>query len=199
MSRMLHVTRIGFVALCAVFLMPVSGASVSASIGTSCPVLYRYSQHGCYGAPTTPNVVRAEQQMPLRVVSPMTTVRRFTALPLTSVIVDRTRRNTGALHVWIINYVFGRAPNLGLPSATVSRSARFLVIGESVGRIMLQVEGVNVYDKPQFERIRVNSHGRTIWHISVNLPHRNASLVIHSTLPRSTLESLATALMQQSG
>lgn len=136
--------------------------------------------------------------MPVRVVSPITAVQQFTALPLTSVIVDRTRRDTGALHAWSISYVYGHAPNLGLPNATVSHSTTFLVISESVGHITLQVNGVTVFDKPRFARIRVNSRGRAIWHVAVNLPHRNAILIIHSTLPRSTLESLATALMLQS-
>lgn len=196
MPRLVQVATIGLAVLSAVSLTSISGAS--ASIGKTCPVLFRYSQHECYVAPTALNVVSAEQQMPVRVVSPITAVRQFTALPLTSVIVDRTRRDTGALHAWVINYVYGRAPNLGLPNATVSHLAQFLVISESVGRITLQVKGVNVYDKPRFERIRVNSRGRTVWHVAVNLPHRNAILVIHSTLPRSTLESLATALMLQS-
>jgi hypothetical protein len=157
-------------------------------------VLYSGSRHACYIYPNAVTVKQAEQQMPVRVVDPVATVGRFTSLPLTAVIVDRTKRDTGVLHPWIIDYVFGHAPDLGLHSATVSRSARFLVIGEAVGRIP-PFHGVQEYNTPRFERIRVNSRGRAIWHVSVNLPHRNAAMVVHSTLPKSTLERLTTALM----
>jgi hypothetical protein len=78
----------------------------------------------------------------------------------------------------------------------VKPSARFLVIGESVGHIP-PFHGVQEYSTPQFERIRVNSRGRAIWHVAVNLPHRNITVVIHSTLPKRALERLTMALMRQ--
>ncbi|MGI8968943.1 MAG: hypothetical protein ACR2GA_07565 [Chloroflexota bacterium] len=129
----------------------------------------------------------------------MATVRQVTSLPLTSVIVDRMRRSRSRIpRVWIIDYVFGHAPDLGLPNAIVRRSARFLVIGEAVGRITLRAAGTEVFDTPQFQRIRVNSRGHAIWHVAVNFPKRNASVVIHSTLPRLKLERLVTTLMRRS-
>jgi hypothetical protein len=162
-------------------------------------VLYRYSGHTCYSTPSASEVTRAERQVPTQVLDPLATVRRYTSLPLTSVIVDRMSRSRSRTpRVWIIDYVFGHAPDLGLPDTTVPRSARFLVLGEAVGRINLRVLGKEVYDEPQFERIRVNSRGRAIWVMSVNLPGRNTSLGLHSTLPRGTLERLTKDLMRQS-
>lgn len=173
-------------------------AAVPAVASASCPVLYAGSRHTCYVYPTAGTIRQAEEQMPVRVVNPIRTVRRFTSLVLTSVIVDRTRRDTGVLHPWVISYACGNVPDLGLPGSTVPRSARFLVLSEAVGRITLRANGRPIYDTPQFERIRVHARGRAIWHVAVNLPHRNASMIIHSTLPRVILEGLVTALMQQS-
>jgi hypothetical protein len=199
MPRLFRVLTVAIVTLCAAaFVAPVSLASIPALAKNSCPVLYRGSQQACYVHPDALAIKQAQQQMPVRVVDPVATVRRFTSLPLASVIVDRTRRDTGVLHPWIINFVFGHAPNLGLPTSTVSRSARFLVIGESVGRITLRLTGAEMYDQPRFERIRVNGRGRAIWTASVNLPHRNAALGSLSTWPQPKLERLITALMRRS-
>jgi len=199
MSPLFRVTVIAAVSLCAatvVALVPRPSAPALAS--NTRPVLYRGSRHACYVNPAALAIKRAERQLPVPVLDPVATVRRFTPLPLTSVIVERTRRETGVLHPWIIDYVFGYAPNLGLPTSTVSRSARFLVIGESVGRITLRLNGVEVYSQPRFERIWVNGRGHAIWTASVNLPHRNVALGFHSTLPQPKLERPITALARQS-
>jgi hypothetical protein len=175
------------------------GLPASGDASSSCPVLYPYPGHQCYAGPTALDVTQAERQVPVRDVNPLATVRSLTTLPLTAVIVDRTSRSVSRVpRVWIIDYVFGHAPNLGKPEVIVTRWARFLIIGEAVGRITLRSHGIELYDQPQFLRIRVNSRGHAIWHVSVNLPNRNGKLVIHSTLPRLTLERLMHELMRRS-
>ena len=113
-------------------------------------------------------------------------------LPLTSIVVDRTSRSRSRgrkPRVWVIDYVFGRAPDVGLHIPVVRRSDRFLIVGEAVGRIPIRQ-----FDTPQFWH---NPHQPAIWAMSVNLPGRQVRLEFQSTLPKATLEHLVQALMRR--
>jgi hypothetical protein len=158
----------------------------------SCPVIYHYSRHTCYAAPSHYDVSLAQRQFPRHLVGPVRIVRHFTSLRLTSIVVDRTSRSRSGgqkPHVWVIDYVFGRAPDVGLHIPVVGRSDRFLIGGEAVGRI-----AGRQFDTPQFWH---NPHQPAIWAMSVNLPGRQVALEFQSTLPKAALEHLAQALMRR--
>ena len=179
-SGLLGVAVVGAIMLALTVSMPVLASSPS----PSCPVIYHYSRHTCYLAPSHYGVSLAQRQFPRHLVGPVRIVRHFTSLRLTSIVVDRTSRSRSRgrkPRVWVIDYVFGRAPDVGLHIPVVRRSGRFLIVGEAVGRIPMRQ-----FDTPQFWH---NPHQPAIWAMSVNLPGRQVSLEFQSTLPKATLVS----------
>lgn len=176
-----------------ILVATVSPAVAARSHSRTCPVIFHFSRHTCYLAPSPHDVSLAQRQFPRRLVGPVRIVRRFTSLHLTSIIVDRTSRSRSRgrkPRVWVIDYVFGRAPSVGLHIPVVRPSDHFLILGESVGRIPM-----TQFDTPQFGH---DPHHPAIRAMSVNLPGRQVSLSFQSTLPKTTLERLVKALMRRS-